>query len=507
MLIDTRKLPDKTNIKADICIIGAGAAGITMARELSRSKLDICVLESGDMENNSETQALYEGKNIGVEYWSLSASRLRYFGGTTNHWGGVCLPLNEDDFESREWVDGSGWPFEKADLMPFYKRAHPVVQLGKFSYNVEDWESGNDKHIPFDGKYVVTGMLHRSPPTRFGDVYHDELDKAENVNVYLNANATNIETNDTASRVKRIQVVCLTGTRLSVHAKIYVLALGGIENARLLLLSNKTQKSGLGNQNDLVGRYFADHPYISNLGFIILNNKNRSIDLYQKGYSVSGSVINGYLTPSLGIRRREKLLSTRVHIQPSALKALKARLTTNEDFLDKIQRVFKDLSGDGEFDYITSDSQVIRFGAWTELIPNPDSRVFLGDETDRLDQRKIVLDWRIGQDEQMSLLRTLKIIGTELGRLNLGRMKIELDEDSVWPPEKSITPGLHHMGTTRMHINPKYGVVDENCKLHGTDNLFIAGSSVFPTYGAANPTLTILALSLRLSDHIKELMI
>jgi len=506
MFTDARKVPNESKIEIDICIIGAGAAGITIARELAQSKLDVCVLESGDLENNLETQSLYDGENVGVKYWALTAARLRYFGGTTNHWGGVCLPLGEDDFEVRDWVNKSGWPLRKSDLIPYYRRAHPIVQLGKFSYIPEDWETDTDKRIPFDSNYVITKMLQRSPPTHFGTVYRDDMKNAKNITVYLNANALEIDTNDNATRVKRVQVACLTGTKFSVSAKAYVLALGGIENARLLLLSNRHQKNGLGNENDLVGRYFADHPYLSNLGFILLRKNLSSYALYQKGFESHGSIIDGFLALTKEVNRREKLLTTRIHISPSTWKSYNNKIRANEDLLDKIQRIFNDLTGD-KVSNDTAGMDVLRFGAWTELIPNPDSRVYLGDEIDKLGQRKIVLDWRIGQEVKTKLIQVLKFIGTELGRLNLGRMWLEFDEDSTWPPEKSFTPGLHHMGTTRMHTNPKSGVVDENCKLHGTDNLFVAGSSVFPTYGAANPTLTIVALSLRLSDHLKERMI
>ncbi len=515
MLHDARELEENTTIKSDLCIVGAGAAGITIAREFANSTTNVCLLESGGLEFDAETQALYEGENIGIDYWPLNVSRLRYFGGTTNHWGGVSLPLDEDDFEKRDWVNNSGWPLSLEQLVPYYQRAQPILELNEYDYAPETWQSENFEQLPFDDQRVITRMLQTSPPTRFGQVYKNEIANSANIATYINANVLNINVNESATNVTNLSVSSLTGNKFTVSANKFILALGGIENPRLLLLSDQVQKSGLGNNHDLVGRYFADHPYFNNLGYMVLSDSNQSVDLYRRVAREQLSA-SAFLTLSPKVRKEQQLLTSRVHITLAEWREYSkgnralANLSDGKgkesakSFAKKLYNVLRDIDDITRSKYYQSnDAKLLKFGAWTELVPDPESRVSLGEKTDKFGQRQVKLNWRIGNQEKDNLIKTLKIIGTELGRSNIGRIKLDLNEESNWP-WGNMTPGLHHMGTTRMHRNKREGVVDDNCKIHGISNLYIAGSSVFPTFGHANPTLTISALALRLADHIKE---
>ena len=500
MFIDARKIASGSLVAADICIIGGGAAGITLARELSGSGQQICVLESGDFTIDPETQLLAAGRLEGQDYWPLHASRLRYFGGTTNHWGGECRHLNQIDFEKRSYLDGSGWPTTLTDMWPFYERAQPIAELGPAHYEPGPWVEGSATPLDFGlESRLATEIIQKSPPTRFGEVYREELAASVNVNVYLNANVKEIRVNNDATTATEASVQCLKGNSWKVVARRFVLALGGIENARLLLLSNSVIEKGLGNSNDLVGRYFADHNYLANLGFILLNDATRNIALYQKGYGKDAYTGHGYLAVSDNYRREKSLLGVRLHFQPADLKVLRKR-RRDEDLGEKILRNMRKLTG---YDELEGESiQILRFGAWAEPAPNRNSRVYLGDDLDALGQRQIVLDWRSTEQEKHSLIHSLRYIAEEIGQAGLGRVRIDINEESAWPWQGGGEPGLHHMGTTRMAQSPSEGVVDANCKVHGIDNLWIAGSSVFPTYGTSNPTLTILAMTLRLADHL-----
>jgi choline dehydrogenase-like flavoprotein len=243
-----------------VCIVGAGAAGITLARECIKQPFRVCLLESGGLDYNEDIQSLYQGENTGLPYYPLDASRLRYFGGTTNHWAGMCRPLDDIDFAARAWIPYSGWPFGRSHLDPFYARAHLICQLGSFTYDTGAWETPDTPRFPLSSDRVMTKITQQSPPTRFGQVYQDEIVRADNVITYLHANAVEVETADTAQTVTRLRVACLQGPQFWVAARQFILATGAIENARLLLLSNKAQSAGLGNQNDLVGRFFMEHP-------------------------------------------------------------------------------------------------------------------------------------------------------------------------------------------------------------------------------------------------------
>ena len=500
MLIDARIVPEGKTIETGVCIVGAGAAGITLAREFGGQPFPVCLLESGDLEPDQETQSLYSGETIGRSIAPLTASRLRYFGGTTNHWGGWCQPLDEIDFQVRDWIPHSGWPFERSHLVPFYERAQAVLQIGPFAYGAEAWETGSARQLPFVGSRVVTQMVQFSPPARFGQVYRNEIARAQHITTYVNANAIEIETTKDGRNIIRVRVACLQGTKFWVSAKLFILAAGGIENPRLLLLSNKVQRRGLGNHNDLVGRFFMDHAGVTS-GTIILSDPNISPALYV--HRVLGShrgvdstveqSLMGELMLSPEVMRAEKLANfSAVLHSTSRLEAAKG-----DGFLSALYNVIKNLNR-----RVFKPSLDLR--NIIEPIPNPDSRVSLIAERDQLGQNRVRLDWRLNTGDKRTIRRSQEIIGMELGRAGLGRLMVmNGSDDDSWPA--SLEPGLaHHMGTTRMHVDPKKGVVDQNCQVHGINNLFIAGSSVFPTYGYSPPTLTIIALALRLADHVKK---
>ncbi len=260
MFIDARSVPAGTTIESDICIIGAGAAGITMALQFLDAGRRVILLESGALEFEPDTQELYEGGSVGMPYLDLTVCRLRYFGGTTNHWGGWCLPLDPIDFEQREGLPYRGWPIDRSDLDPWYEKAQPVLKLGPFDYRPESWGINVEKvPAPFNGPIFQCGLLQSSTQPRMAELYGPTLKQANGVTVYLHANALHLGADDAGREVQSLSVGTLSGNRFTVRSKTYVLAAGGIENARLLLVSGKPDGPGLGNEHDLVGRFFMVH--------------------------------------------------------------------------------------------------------------------------------------------------------------------------------------------------------------------------------------------------------
>jgi choline dehydrogenase-like flavoprotein len=243
VFLDFRTVDDNALFEADLCIIGAGAAGITIARELAGSHIQVCLVEAGGLEFEPDVQDVYAGANIGHPYFDLDVARLRFFGGTTNHWTGQCAPLQPIDFRSRSWVAHSGWPITRQDLDPFYRRAQSICQLGPFAYGAEVWSQIGVEPHAFDPDEVELCFWQRSPPTNFGEAYRTDLERAANVRVLLHGNVTNIATDSSAAVVQHLDVRTLDGKNGRIRAKIYVLACGGIENARLLLLSDSVEPS------------------------------------------------------------------------------------------------------------------------------------------------------------------------------------------------------------------------------------------------------------------------
>lgn len=286
MITDFRTTEGGRTVESDVCIIGAGAAGIAIARELAGRRLTVTVLESGGFEPDLDTLDLYRGKNVGRPYFSLEDCRLRYFGGTTGHWGGYCGPLQPFEFEPQEWIADSGWPITRRELDPYYVRAREYVKIGPLVFDERIWPLLDSKPIYFDADRLLTRFTQLSKPVRFGEDFRADLNNASNVQVLLYANVINIQTNATAEVVDHVEFQTLHGKTGIAKARLFVLAGGGIENPRLMLASDRAEPHGLGNRNDLVGRYFADH-LASNIGEIRSDTPRAILDLFLRQYSIA----------------------------------------------------------------------------------------------------------------------------------------------------------------------------------------------------------------------------
>ena len=510
MFVSSTTLPAGTVVAGDVCIIGAGAAGITLARELAGSSHRVILLESGDFDFTEAANELNEGRSIGRPYLDLAACRQRFFGGTTNHWGGWCLPQEPIDFER-------GWPIARSELDPFYRRAQDILQLGPFDYRPSSWGvPASEVPAPFAGPHFAVKMLQNSPPTRFREAFGPELRRSDRVSVYLNATVTRIMTNEAESRVEGLRVAALGGHEFTVQAGAYVLAVGGIENARLLLASGQ---AGLGNP-DLVGRNFMVHlqcpggtvavadPY-SNFNFYTnVTSNGRDYGPFRHRFST-------FVGLSEATLRQRSLPQARVMWDfgytddIKTIRAFQGMTSWHDDHrFDDIGSVMADLGGAGEFVFrrLFMDAALpvrsLQLTFTFEPSPNPESRVRLGPDLDALGQRRVEVDWRVNDADRQNAREIARLFGAELGRTGFGRMH-SLLEGEDWP--EGMYGDEHHMGTTMMSRDPKLGVVDTDCRLHGMANLFAVGSSVFPHAGVANPTLTITALALRLGEHLRSL--
>jgi choline dehydrogenase-like flavoprotein len=529
MFTDARSVPRNTSLETDVCIVGAGAAGITLAREFIGSPVRVTVLESGGFEYEEETQDLYEGRSIGLPYADLDGPRLRFFGGTTNHWGGICRPFEEADFEAREGIPFTGWPIKKADVDPYYARAVPVIRLPSQDWTLGHWAPGDElAPLRLSSDRIVSRVTQvvDADLRSFGEGYREELRLAPNVTVYLHANVLSVEVDEGLQNATSARVATLSGNRFAVGAKVFVLATGAIENARLLLVSNGQRPNGLGNQNDLVGRFFLEHPRF--LAALIAPFDPRPNLGFYDDHRVGGALIRGYLASSKSFQLAEGLLDLQIRVQldygerpDDAADFARHVVTLAKDleswqeiampgpplpvpYLEVIQEALE--SPEDTYIYLRGRVDEIAVTTRIEPAPNPDSRIVLVGDRDELGLHRVALDWRLSEIDKRNVRRTLELFGAEIARAGIGRLKILYEEgDSGWPDD--LGGGEHLMGTTRMSDDPKQGVVDRHCRVHGMSNLFVAGSSVFPTAGGATPTLTLVALAIRLADHLKDTML
>jgi choline dehydrogenase-like flavoprotein len=500
MLIDAREIPDGKVIRSDLCVVGAGAAGLPIAREFAGSKTSVCLLEGGGFKLEAESQALYRGQTDGTflpkngRY--LVTSRQRLFGGTTHAWAGFTVPLDPIDFEERDWIPESGWPMTREDLEPFYLRAYPYCQCKPVESNLERYKGTDRPPMDFGpGAGIVTRLIHLStPPTNFAKVHGPPVLEAPNISTYLHASALELEANQAGTAVTGLRAGTLTGNRFRVEASVYVLAAGGIENPRLLLLSRGVQKNGLGNDRDLVGRYFLEHPHL-HAGSIVFTAPTGPLTLFEEHTfdQFLGHESIGILCASKEFLRRERLLNVSVQLYPAPRQRISEVVKDIGRMAVRVDRRFKK---EGE----ERPSSYVNLYARAEPSPNRSSRITLTDDRDALGMQRVRLEWWLREEDGESLQRTLRLFGRELGRLSRGRIFMVISEQRPWP---KATGGDHHGGTTRMHASREKGVVDPDARVHGLDNLYIAGNSVFPTAGYANPTLTIIALAVRLADHLK----
>src|SRR3954464_11774460 len=515
MHTDARTLENDTVLDGDLCIVGAGAAGITIAREFANTPVKVILLEGGGFEFEQQMQDPYRGEIVGQPYFPLQAAALHYFGGTTNHWAGFCSTYDDIDFEKRDWVPHSGWPIRRADLDPFYARAQPILDLGPYKYDAADWKMGHPSRVPLiaDSRYFSPKMLQFSPPTRFGTKYRNDIVNSPNIHLYTHATVVEVEANDGLSAVQSVRVRGFDRKELRAPANRFVLACHTIQNARLLLASNAQARTGLGNANDLVGRYFMEHFEMPSGELALANPETTKTKLY--AMEGLGGPPRGELAITAAAQREHRVLHGTASVEAGNYgDPVKSTFQFIDTVMMNAQRAWRNGGMKGLPPMAAASAATAprdatpRFYHLTtrrEQAPNPDSRVTLREQKDAPGVPRAKLDWRLTDLDKRSMRTFYELLGREMGRTGTGRVQLRewlLSDDKTWP--SFISGGWHHMGTTRMSDDPKQGVVDANCRVHGLSNLYIGGAAVYPTAGAVNPTLTLVAISLRLADHLKS---
>lgn len=530
MLIDARGISTGSEFACDLCVIGAGPAGIAIVDRLRTSGLSIVLLESGGFNLDLPTQKLYSGEIHGHEYYRLDACRWRVFGGGSTRWGGWCRPLEAVDFTERAWLPHSGWPINAQTLQPYEADAARLFELPNAQFDLGTWRHRLPDPLALEGSHFEHIIFQHSPETDFAERYGARVLEAANVTTILYANLTQIRLDADSQRVGELQVATLTGRHFTVRPKAVVLAAGGIENARLLLASRVDRPSGLGNEFDLVGRCFMEHLHVI-IGHLLMARRAGNNDFFVK--TIFDDVrLRGVITPTPAALDRYRLLATTIAVEgtspalgtpfvgwPPAITFTpvrwyrtlrKGRLKLAADGLKilaqrtqmmqtqirtwKMSRLARSRAlGASRSDRIYS----LFFRA--EQAPDPTNRVALSERRDALGVPESRLEWRVNPIDAASITGWLELLDRDVRARGLGKV--------IGPPDdwqRNIIGGPHHMGTTRMSADPRRGVVDADCRVHSVQNLYVAGSSVFATSGYANPTFTLVALALRLADTLHK---
>jgi choline dehydrogenase-like flavoprotein len=527
---DLHHLEDNATLETDLCIVGTGPAGLSIAAEFAGTNTSVLVLESGGLEWETDTQALCDIVSAPPRQMNQDILRARILGGSSHIWTGRCAPFHPLDFETRPWVANSGWPIARSDFEPWLTRAGRLLGLGPNLYDDASlWASfGVPRPAPPLDENLLDPMFwqfSKSPRNvrKSIDFGRDRIANCDspNIQVLLHANVVQLKTNAAGTRFESAMIRTLNGGRATVRARTLVLCCGGIENARLLLVS------GLGNQHDNVGRYLMDHTdsvvgnfdpnrssgIRSRFGHYWLDN-DEGRHVYLHGLALGSAIqkreqlLNCHMyvdsfdahpdDPWLAVQRCREIVRSQTGLR-RLTRDLRIALSQSPDLLRGIWR--RRFRHRPHLEKLTR----IELHCILEQIPDRESRVTLSpNRKDALGIPLSRIDWKISEAELRTARRMTQIVCQELRRLGLPAPTLSPSLDDLTSWKSNCVEKAHPTGTTRMSDNPREGVVDRNCQIHGIDGLFVAGSSVFPTAGAANPTLMIVASSLRTADWIKH---
>jgi choline dehydrogenase-like flavoprotein len=548
VIILSTSLSSSTPLRCDVCIVGAGAVGISMALALADSGLDVIVAEAGDRKPDATIQDAYAGTVVDEAMHSpLTDYRERRLGGSSTVWGGRCMPLDPIDYQKRDWMPHSGWPIGPEALAPFYPRANRLCEAGEDAWQAQQVLGPQARPMirGFAGRSYTTDRLERSScPTDFARRYGPALEQARNIRLLLRAPVTAIELTPDGTRVAALSLRDAAGAPFRIEPREVVVATGGLESARLLLASRDIHPHGIGNHHDVLGRYYQAH-LAGTIGTV-------TFDLGKT------AIWHGYDRDSEGVYVRRRLALTdeaqrahrlgnviaRLHhpriADPAHGTAVLSALYLGQGLVPKLYRKrLAGVEGAGFADWLRHVANVARNpfavagfadqmllkrkfarrkfpsvivtprkGRYSvdfhaEQVPNPASRVFLGDTQDALGMPRLVADWHYLPQDVATVQGALALLAQDLAAGGLGRLDYDPAEVEAEMIRYGAYPG-HHIGTVRMGDDPASSMVDADCRIHGVAGLSVVGTAVFPTSSQANPTLTAIALGLRLADRLQR---
>ncbi|MGF1675236.1 MAG: GMC oxidoreductase [Rivularia sp. (in: cyanobacteria)] len=498
MLTDILNLGEQTKLRGQVVVLGSGIAGAELATHLARHGREVVLVESGRDRFEPSIQALNDVIFIGKRHRQLNpntyynrylppelrgVSRVRQFGGTSNVWTGKWKYLQPSDFEPRPWIPNSSWPISFNDLLEHYRSAAKDYGFGDLEAEAVRPEITELREKVAAGGLKMSSFYWEETPTRTAVRFGDEMRNSKNLHVVLGATATELKVDDSCKRVTAVVCRSLEGRELTVEGEVFILAMGAFETARILLASDRQIPGGIGNAQDLVGRFYTDHPK-HHTGTLQPDRLTRQYARELQYWPKPRFCICFALDDAT--QQEHKLLEHVLYLRPIYEKPMES--------LSRILR-FRPACEDNNGKVATYRVKFV-----TEQVPHRGSRVKLGTQLDVLGQRKLEVNWCFTDQDQRSMAKTLELLTHRFAELGIGKFNFG-DE---LPSLENMTDAAHQMGTTRMASCPEEGVVDTNCRVFGTENLYVASSAVFPTGPSYSPTFTILALARRLGQHLLQ---
>lgn len=508
-------------MRADVCVVGCGAAGIALAVELDRAGLEVLVLDAGGRRPQCDLDdERWSVEHLGTPWRNPEPSRGFGIGGSANYWFARLAVPDPIDLRERSWVPHSGWPIGYDELWPWLRDAAALLEappVGLFDPGA--WLDDPTAEMIRAEPDAGLGVFLWAGISDLRSGFRSRLQRSDNVTVLLDATAVELVSSDHGIAVSSIRARGSHGENVVIEAQRFVLAAGGLENARLLLSSTAHRSSGLGNDHDLVGRFYQDHPRAEGSATLDLTclspEQRRRFTMLAQRSGADDRPVQLVVTFAPELQEREQLLNHALHaylVAPThetdgfasltRLRSNHRRAGTFSDVATTV-RAAPDLVAHG-LRYLAGRVQPTRvvFVDQMEQVPNRNSRVTIDlRRRDRWGLPRLQLDWQISESTIRSQHRMHIVLRDVLARAGIPGLRSTVLDPAMRPPP--MWDMKHPAGTTRMARHPKDGVVDPDLRVHGIDNLYVVGSSVFPTTGHFNPTLAIVALAMRLAERLR----
>jgi choline dehydrogenase-like flavoprotein len=520
MQIDLDAVSAPKEFTSTVCIIGAGIAGLLLARNLAAQGIDVNLIEGGGLTLETRSQEIYSAKMEGNHHDGTTRGRFRVFGGSSTRWGGQLLPYTSDVFSPPNTVPSLKWPITNHDLESFYSEVFTVMHVGHGSPESELFHLLEMEERDCPEVKIRFSKWAPFSKRNLANTVGRECLRSTRITCFLHANASCVEPNKKDGRIEGVVVKNYRGIIFRFKAQQFVICTGTIESSRLLLASTSVSEHGVGNSTDNVGRYFHDH--ISVRAAIIQGEARRQFVRLFSPRLVGGTLFTPKLEASQELRSKHRLLAVMAHFaveEPSGTGVAAVR-----EILQSIQRRensgklikamsmlpvnLKEIARLLWFAHVRKRRAISKDAAVTlrldcEQKPMATSRIRISPERDVLGMPKAVVEWRISSEEQRTVQFYARVISSFLNKVRVGPLTWSTElwkMDDSWLKLTSDT--YHAMGGTRMGTDPKTSVVDCNLQVHGVPNLFVASCSVFPSGGSSNPTFTMMALTLRLATYL-----
>jgi len=477
--------------------VGSGPGGGVLAVELLKKGVNVALLEQGGDYRNSDFSQTVDKFNIEGDM-DVSFGHSRQVGGSSNLWAGRVSKLEERDLNSRS---SEGWPIEYSELERFYDQALKILNLSNNN------KKKNLNAFGLDSKKLNTKEFKWSlPPFNVKNyIFNNKSIFKGELTIYTHAKVVSLNEDDLLNQINSLNVISPKGEKIKVYSDTFVLAAGGIETPRILLNSKTKNKKGIGNDNDNVGRYFSTHPKVD-IGFLrtkkwlstknsVFTNRKIGNEFFRHGIGVNENLceLNHYIQISSALESEFDYFFESMKKIPYAKFLSKKNIRIVDRLGLMVLNIF------GKLSYLQPFARSFKLRIFLDQIPSRSNRVLLSKALDKTGVNKVDIHWSFSNKDKKTLFKFVETINKEFIRGDFGLIKSDILKEKKL---KLTAIHSHFMGTTRMSNVEKFGVVNQDCRVFNYSNLYISGPSVFPTYGFANPFLTIVALSIRLAEHI-----